>query len=82
MTKDELIKVIPSDMGGNPSLYITKNRNGDIYVNNARIIPSLTVEMTNSLGMRQVRYDLQGNSIKNRDFIYTCIRGIIDVKMK
>lgn len=57
MTKDELIKVIPSDMGGNPSLYITKNRNGDIYVNNARIIPSLTVEMTNSLGMRQVRYN-------------------------
>nr|XP_036217266.1 fasciclin-1 isoform X16 [Bactrocera oleae] len=56
MTKDELIKVIPSDMGGNPSLYITKNRNGDIYVNNARIIPSLTVEMTNSLGMRQVMH--------------------------
>ncbi|XP_020715778.1 fasciclin-1 isoform X4 [Ceratitis capitata] len=56
MTKDELIKIIPSDMGGNPSLYITKNRNGDIYVNNARIIPSLTVEMTNSLGMRQVMH--------------------------
>ncbi|XP_054082128.1 fasciclin-1 isoform X2 [Zeugodacus cucurbitae] len=56
MTKDELIKVIPSDMGGNPSLYITKNRNGDTYVNNARIIPSLTVEMTNSLGMRQVMH--------------------------
>ncbi|XP_067618516.1 fasciclin-1 isoform X2 [Eurosta solidaginis] len=56
MTQDQLIKVIPSDMGGNPSLYITKNRNGDVYVNNARIIPSLTVEMTNSLGMRQVMH--------------------------
>ncbi|XP_059217985.1 fasciclin-1 isoform X3 [Stomoxys calcitrans] len=56
MTQDQLTKTIPSDMDGNPPLYITKNRNGDIYVNNARIIPSLSVEMTNHLGKRQVMH--------------------------
>ncbi|KAM7361182.1 fasciclin 1 Fas1 domain-containing isoform 4-T10 [Cochliomyia hominivorax] len=55
MTQDQLTKTIPSDMDGNPPLYITKNRNGDIYVNNARIIPSLSVEMTND-GKRQVMH--------------------------
>lgn len=54
MTQDQLTKTIPSDMDGNPPLYITKNRNGDIYVNNARIIPSLSVEMTNNENKRQV----------------------------
>lgn len=53
-SQDQLPKTISSDMSGNPPLYITKNRNGDIYVNNARIIPSLSVEMTNSNGNRQV----------------------------
>ncbi|XP_073819009.1 fasciclin 1 Fas1 domain-containing isoform X2 [Musca autumnalis] len=56
MTQDQLSKTIPSDMDGNPPLYITKNRNGDIYVNNARIIPSLSVEMTNNEGKRQVMH--------------------------
>ncbi|KAI8122940.1 Fasciclin-1 [Lucilia cuprina] len=56
MTQDQLTKTIPSDMDGNPPLYITKNRNGDIYVNNARIIPSLSVEMTNNDGKRQVMH--------------------------
>lgn len=54
MTQDQLTKTIPSDMDGNPPLYITKNRNGDIYVNNARIIPSLSMEITNNEGKRQV----------------------------
>jgi len=47
-------------MAGNPPLYITKNSNGDIFVNNARIIPSLSVE-TNNDGKRQVS-----------GLIYTC----------
>lgn len=41
-------------MSGNPPLYITRNSNGDTYVNNARIIPSLSVELTNRNGQRQV----------------------------
>lgn len=41
-------------MSGNPPLYITRNSNGDTYVNNARIIPSLSVELTNRMGKRQV----------------------------
>jgi len=48
-------------MEGNPPLYITNGRNGDIYVNNARIIPSLSVELTNREGKRQV-----GNQINNQ----------------
>ncbi|XP_034661755.1 fasciclin-1 isoform X15 [Drosophila subobscura] len=55
-SKEQLPKSVSSDMGGNPPLYITKNRNGDIYVNNARIIPSLSVEMTNREGKRQVMH--------------------------
>ncbi|XP_017847725.1 fasciclin-1 isoform X4 [Drosophila busckii] len=54
--KDQLQKTMTSDMDGNPPLYITKNRNGDIYVNNARIIPSLSVELTNAAGRRQVMH--------------------------
>lgn len=57
-TQDQLPKTISSDMSGNPPLYITKNRNGDIYVNNARIIPSLSTEITNSDGKRQVNSTL------------------------
>ncbi|XP_032595689.1 fasciclin-1 isoform X9 [Drosophila grimshawi] len=55
-SKDQLEKAVSSDMDGNPPLYITKNRNGDIYVNNARIIPSLSVELTNREGKRQVMH--------------------------
>ncbi|XP_034130457.1 fasciclin-1 isoform X14 [Drosophila guanche] len=55
-SKEQLPKSVSSDMDGNPPLYITKNRNGDIYVNNARIIPSLSVEMTNREGKRQVMH--------------------------
>ncbi|XP_033244566.1 fasciclin-1 isoform X10 [Drosophila miranda] len=55
-SKEQLPKSVSSDMEGNPPLYITKNRNGDIYVNNARIIPSLSVEMTNREGKRQVMH--------------------------
>ncbi|XP_041447653.1 fasciclin-1 isoform X15 [Drosophila obscura] len=55
-SKEQLPKTVSSDMDGNPPLYITKNRNGDIYVNNARIIPSLSVEMTNREGKRQVMH--------------------------
>lgn len=53
-SKDQLEKTVSSDMNGNPPLYITKSRNGDIYVNNARIIPSLSVELTDREGKRQV----------------------------
>ncbi|XP_030371302.1 fasciclin-1 isoform X3 [Scaptodrosophila lebanonensis] len=56
LSKDQLPKTVSSDMDGNPPLYITKNRNGDVYVNNARIIPSLTVELTNREGKRQVMH--------------------------
>ncbi|KAH8368974.1 hypothetical protein KR200_001176 [Drosophila serrata] len=52
-TQKRLPSYVSSDMDGNPPLYITKNSNGDIFVNNARIIPSLSVE-TNSNGKRQV----------------------------
>jgi len=45
-------------MEGNPPLYITNGRNGDIYVNNARIIPSLSVELTNREGKRQVGHQI------------------------
>ncbi|KRG01975.1 fasciclin-1 isoform X8 [Drosophila mojavensis] len=55
-SKDQLEKTVSSDMEGNPPLYITKSRNGDIYVNNARIIPSLSVELTNREGKRQVMH--------------------------
>ncbi|XP_023170251.2 fasciclin-1 isoform X6 [Drosophila hydei] len=55
-SKDQLEKTVSSDMDGNPPLYITKSRNGDIYVNNARIIPSLSVELTNREGKRQVMH--------------------------
>ncbi|XP_017962938.1 fasciclin-1 isoform X12 [Drosophila navojoa] len=55
-SKDQLEKTVSSDMAGNPPLYITKSRNGDIYVNNARIIPSLSVELTNREGNRQVMH--------------------------
>ncbi|XP_032305911.1 fasciclin-1 isoform X12 [Drosophila ananassae] len=54
-SQQNLPNTISSDMDGNPPLYITKNSNGDIFVNNARIIPSLTVE-TNSGGKRQVMH--------------------------
>lgn len=66
MTQDQLTKTIPSDMDGNPPLYIAKNRNGDIYVNNARIIPSLSVEMINNEGKRQVctQKDFKRNNCK------------------
>ncbi|KRF83534.1 uncharacterized protein Dvir_GJ24396, isoform D [Drosophila virilis] len=55
-SKDQLEKTVSSDMNGNPPLYITKSRNGDIYVNNARIIPSLSVELTDREGKRQVMH--------------------------
>ncbi|XP_068155175.1 fasciclin-1 isoform X3 [Drosophila tropicalis] len=54
--KDQLPNSVSSDMEGNPPLFITKNRNGDIFVNNARIIPSLSVELTNREGKRQVMH--------------------------
>ncbi|XP_020817831.1 fasciclin-1 isoform X3 [Drosophila serrata] len=54
-TQKRLPSYVSSDMDGNPPLYITKNSNGDIFVNNARIIPSLSVE-TNSNGKRQIMH--------------------------
>ncbi|KQS38925.1 fasciclin-1 isoform X10 [Drosophila erecta] len=54
-TQKRLPNTVSSDMAGNPPLYITKNSNGDIFVNNARIIPSLSVE-TNSDGKRQIMH--------------------------
>ncbi|XP_041565165.1 fasciclin-1 isoform X3 [Drosophila elegans] len=54
-TQKQLPNTVTSDMTGNPPLYITKNSNGDIFVNNARIIPSLSVE-TNSNGKRQIMH--------------------------
>ncbi|XP_017004479.1 fasciclin-1 isoform X1 [Drosophila takahashii] len=54
-TQKTLPSTVPSDMSGNPPLYITKNSNGDIFVNNARIIPSLSVE-TNNDGKRQIMH--------------------------
>nr|XP_043068423.1 fasciclin-1 [Drosophila bipectinata] len=54
-SQQNLPNTMSSDMAGNPPLYITKNSNGDIFVNNARIIPSLSVE-TNSGGKRQVMH--------------------------
>ncbi|XP_052836695.1 fasciclin-1 isoform X9 [Drosophila gunungcola] len=54
-TQKQLPNTVSSDMAGNPPLYITKNSNGDIFVNNARIIPSLSVE-TNSNGKRQIMH--------------------------
>ncbi|KAH8246912.1 hypothetical protein KR032_003166 [Drosophila birchii] len=54
-TQKRLPSTVSSDMDGNPPLYITKNSNGDIFVNNARIIPSLSVE-TNSNGKRQIMH--------------------------
>ncbi|XP_060650752.1 fasciclin-1 isoform X1 [Drosophila nasuta] len=55
-SQSQLKTSVTSDMEGNPSLYITNGRNGDIYVNNARIIPSLSVELTNREGKRQVMH--------------------------
>jgi len=55
-------------MEGNPPLYITHGRNGDIYVNNARIIPSLSVELTNKEGKRQVGSQI--HSYKSWIFIW------------
>ncbi|KAH8388654.1 hypothetical protein KR093_011727 [Drosophila rubida] len=55
-SQSQLKTSVPSDMEGNPPLYITNGRNGDIYVNNARIIPSLSVELTNREGKRQVMH--------------------------
>ncbi|KAH8347030.1 fasciclin-1 isoform X2 [Drosophila kikkawai] len=54
-TQKRLPSYVSSDMDGNPPLYITKNSNGDIFVNNARIIPSLSVE-TNNNGKRQIMH--------------------------
>ncbi|XP_017039638.1 fasciclin-1 isoform X3 [Drosophila ficusphila] len=54
-TQKRLPNIVSSDMAGNPPLYITKNSNGDIFVNNARIIPSLSVE-TSSNGKRQIMH--------------------------
>ncbi|XP_065722888.1 fasciclin-1 isoform X4 [Drosophila suzukii] len=54
-TQKRLPNTVSSDMAGNPPLYITKNSNGDIFVNNARIIPSLSVE-TNNDGKRQIMH--------------------------
>ncbi|XP_055908399.1 fasciclin-1 isoform X2 [Eupeodes corollae] len=56
LNQDQLPKTIPSDMDGNPPLYITKKSTGDIYVNNARIIPSLSLQLENSLGKKQVMH--------------------------
>ncbi|XP_016977798.1 fasciclin-1 isoform X2 [Drosophila rhopaloa] len=50
-----LPNTVSSDMAGNPPLYITRNTNGDIFVNNARIIPSLSEER-NSNGKRQIMH--------------------------
>ncbi|XP_062126774.1 fasciclin-1 isoform X1 [Drosophila sulfurigaster albostrigata] len=55
-SQSQLKTSVTSDMEGNPPLYITNGRNGDIYVNNARIIPSLSVELTNREGKRQVMH--------------------------
>ncbi|KAH8310250.1 hypothetical protein KR044_000232 [Drosophila immigrans] len=55
-SQNQLKTSVTSDMEGNPPLYITNGRNGDIYVNNARIIPSLSVELTNREGKRQVMH--------------------------
>ncbi|KAM8703079.1 hypothetical protein ACLKA7_005417 [Drosophila subpalustris] len=55
-SQNQLKTSVSSDMEGNPPLYITNGRNGDIYVNNARIIPSLSVELTNREGKRQVMH--------------------------
>ncbi|XP_034488533.1 fasciclin-1 isoform X2 [Drosophila innubila] len=55
-SQKQLKTSVSSDMEGNPPLYITHGRNGDIYVNNARIIPSLSVELTNKEGKRQVMH--------------------------
>ncbi|KAH8306310.1 hypothetical protein KR018_007383 [Drosophila ironensis] len=54
-SQKNLPSTMSSYMDGNPPLYITKNTNGDIFVNNARIIPSLSIE-TNSGGKRQVMH--------------------------
>ncbi|XP_050745269.1 fasciclin-1 isoform X4 [Drosophila biarmipes] len=54
-TQKRLPNTVSSDMAGNPPLFITKNSNGDIFVNNARIIPSLSVE-TNNDGKRQIMH--------------------------
>ncbi|XP_037942590.1 fasciclin-1 isoform X3 [Teleopsis dalmanni] len=56
MSQDQLSKTIITDMDGNPPLYVTKNRNGDVYINNARIIPSLSVVLSNAAGKRQVMH--------------------------
>ena len=57
LERDQLPKpprTVASDMDGNPPLYITRNRNGDIYVNNARLVPSRSVTVMNGIGKKQV----------------------------
>ncbi|XP_055381889.1 fasciclin-1-like [Condylostylus longicornis] len=60
--KDQLPKPptpVVSDMGGNPPLHITRNREGDIFVNNARLIQGRSVVMHNDIGKKQVMHVLE-----------------------
>ncbi|XP_055384345.1 fasciclin-1-like isoform X2 [Condylostylus longicornis] len=47
---------ISSDVDGNLPLYIKQTRQGETFVNNARVVPSRTLEFKNHLDKKQVIY--------------------------
>uniref|UniRef100_A0A1B0BEH5 FAS1 domain-containing protein n=1 Tax=Glossina palpalis gambiensis TaxID=67801 RepID=A0A1B0BEH5_9MUSC len=56
MTVRQLTKTIPSDFEGNPLLYITRNRKGEVYVNNAWINQTESTEIVTQENKRQVMH--------------------------
>lgn len=61
MTVRQLTKTIPSDFEGNPLLYITRNRKGEVYVNNAWINQTESTEIVTQENKRQVNESKKKN---------------------